>query len=77
MTLGKAKAWAKAKHVYSTGIICDHYLRSSKYFYSTGHKNVFSDFLKKNRALEGIPFGKAHTPYTFGLIFTNEREIIV
>jgi hypothetical protein len=35
MTLVKAKA--KVKHIYSTGIIYDHHLRLSKYFYSTGH----------------------------------------
>ncbi len=39
MTLAKAKALAKAKvkHIYSTGIIYDHDLRLSKYFYNTGH----------------------------------------
>ncbi len=39
MTLAKAKAKAKTKlkHIYSTGIIYDHHLRSSKYFYSYSH----------------------------------------
>ncbi len=38
--LAKAKALAKAKvkHIYSTGVIYDHHLQSSKYFYSTGHR---------------------------------------
>jgi hypothetical protein len=35
MTLAKAKA--KVKHIYSTGIIYDRHLWSSKYFYNTGH----------------------------------------
>jgi len=26
------------KHIYSTGVIYDHHLRSSRYFYNTGHK---------------------------------------
>jgi len=41
------------KHIYSTGIIYDRHLQSSKYFYNTAHgklehfqtfqKNVFND----------------------------------
>ncbi len=26
------------KHIYSTGVIYDHHLRSSKYFYNAGHR---------------------------------------
>jgi hypothetical protein len=39
MTLAnaRAKASAKAKQIYNTGITYDHHLRLSKYFYSTGH----------------------------------------
>jgi hypothetical protein len=35
MTLAKAKAYAKAKvkHIYRTGVIYDHHLWSSKYYY--------------------------------------------
>jgi len=29
------------KHIYSTGIIYDHHLQSSKYFYNTGHWTMF------------------------------------
>ncbi len=38
MTLAKAraKASAKAKHIYNTGDNYDRHLRSLKYFYSTG-----------------------------------------
>ncbi len=41
MTLAKAKAQAnaKVKHIYGTGIIYDHHLRLSKYFYNTGHRS--------------------------------------
>jgi len=28
------------KHIYSTGVIYDCHLRSSKYFYNTGHSSV-------------------------------------
>ncbi len=40
ITLAKAraKACAKAKHIYNTDINYDRHLRSSKYFYSTGHR---------------------------------------
>jgi len=31
---------AKVKHIYSTGVIDDCHLRSSKYFYNTGHSLV-------------------------------------
>ncbi len=39
MTLANtmAKASAKAKHIYNTGVNYDCHLRLSKYFYSTGH----------------------------------------
>jgi hypothetical protein len=39
MTLAKArsKASANAKHIYNTGVNYNRHLRSSKYFYSTGH----------------------------------------
>ncbi len=42
--LAKAKAQAKArvKHIYSTGIIYDRRLRSSEYFYNTGHRPFFT-----------------------------------
>ncbi len=45
MTLAKAKACAKAKvkHICSTGIINDRHLRSSKYFYSTGHWSIIDN----------------------------------
>jgi len=41
MTLAKAraKASAKAKHIYNTVVNYDHHLWSSKYFYSTGHSS--------------------------------------
>ncbi len=32
------KAKAKVKHINSTGVIDDCHLRSSKYFYNTGHR---------------------------------------
>jgi hypothetical protein len=32
-----AKVKAKVKHIYSTGVIDDHHLQLSKYFYNTGH----------------------------------------
>jgi hypothetical protein len=32
-----AKAKAKVKHIYSTGVIYDYHLWLSKYFYNTGH----------------------------------------
>jgi hypothetical protein len=40
MTLAKAEAKAKAKtkHIYSTGINYDRHLQFSEYFYSTGHR---------------------------------------
>ncbi len=40
MTLAntRAKASANAKHFYNTGVNYDYHLRSSKYFYSTGHR---------------------------------------
>jgi hypothetical protein len=40
MTLAKAEAKAKAKtkHIYSTGINYVRRLRLSRYFYSTGHR---------------------------------------
>jgi hypothetical protein len=42
MTLAKAKAQAKAKvkHIYSTGVIYDRHLQSSKYFYKAGHRTT-------------------------------------
>jgi hypothetical protein len=33
----RAKASAKAKHIYNTGVNYDRQFQSSKYFYSTGH----------------------------------------
>ncbi len=44
MTLAKAgaKAKSKTKHFYSTGFNYDFHLRSSKYFYSTGHRTGWS-----------------------------------
>ena len=42
MTLAKAraKASAKAKHIYNIGDNYDRHLRSLKYFYSTGHRTL-------------------------------------
>jgi len=37
MTLAKAKA--KVKHIYSTGVFYDCHLQLSKYFYNTGHRS--------------------------------------
>jgi hypothetical protein len=37
-----AKAKAKVKHIYSTDVICHRHLRSSKYFYNTGHWFILS-----------------------------------
>ncbi len=47
MTLAKAKAQAKAKvkHIYSTAVIYNRHLQSSKYFYNTGH----TDHTEANR----------------------------
>ncbi len=39
MTLAKAKARANETFI-GTGITYDHHLRSSKYFYSTGHRSL-------------------------------------
>ncbi len=43
---------AKLKHIYSTGVIDDRHLQSSKYFYNTGHI-LFGQFLsyKENEVL--------------------------
>jgi len=48
MTLAKAnaRARAKAKHIYSTGVTYDRHLRLSKYFYSPGHKCVLHNFAR-------------------------------
>jgi hypothetical protein len=52
MTLAKAevKAKAKVKHIYSTGIIYERHLRSSKYFYNTGPCSTNSlSFVDQNK----------------------------
>jgi len=37
------------KHIYSTGIFYDRHLRSSKYFYNTGHRTTDpSDLVELN-----------------------------
>ncbi len=38
LAMAKAQAKAKVKHIYSTSIIYDCHLQSSKYFYNTGHR---------------------------------------
>ncbi len=45
MTLAKAsaKASAKAKHIYNTGVNYDRHFCSSKYFYSAGHRCQFNE----------------------------------
>jgi hypothetical protein len=52
MTLAndKAKAKAKVKNIYSTGVINDCHLRLSKYFYSTGHRYQICVFFSLDSA---------------------------
>ncbi len=48
--LAKAKALAKAKvkHIYSTVVIYDRHLWSSKYFYDTGHSFLEQKLTENN-----------------------------
>jgi hypothetical protein len=47
MTLAKAraKASAKTKHIYNTGVNYNHHFQLSKYFYSTGHSGLYYKIL--------------------------------
>jgi hypothetical protein len=48
----RAKASAKGKHIYNTGVNYDHHLRLSKYFYSKGHWSNFFLHSFKNLVTE-------------------------
>jgi len=39
------------KHIYSTGVIYDRHLQSSKYFYNTGHRSLSRKVLYQGRRL--------------------------
>ncbi len=64
MTLAKARAntSANAKHIYNTSVNYDRHLRSSKYFYSTGHRSPCKEDTSR---VEHI----AHTPENVTLGF--------